>query len=968
MMINTSFRFAIVIFVLSTLMYQIVLTSTFGQQTNSGPDFASTVSILQTPKFSESERSEAKTDSIRPSINITYPAYPATLSTGKLIIEGTASDQSSGIHNVSAIAHTFPFSGNFSVPLESQPIPVSPRNWSHWYLPFTLNSTGTYRVVITAVDNAGNVNYAETTINTPISENRSTHNESLTKNDTSPKIAFVRPTFTEAAYQEHGFYNFYFKYGFPPLGKNITSDLDMLTVKTPRSVSEFANGTDLRNLSNITSLIPINGTELRDVSQNSYPNPQKFWLPFIDNVKKIARNATVTVMRDEDVHDGHIFSTDNKTNAYDILLLFHNEYVTQQEYDNLKQFVKNGGTIVFIDANALYAEVRYDLQNHTITLVKGHDWQFDGKSAKKSVPERWYNETKEWVGGNYLLDYIKNKVTFSHNPFNYTHFEEQYVNNPNTKELIDYEIKYTPSAYFKDPSLWTKIVASYVLEYGKGKVIMLGLTGRNLADNQDFMKFFRNAVLPNALCPKYQSCILEKPENDYTPPSLNMTHPAYPPTVTTGKITIDGVVSDLNSGVANVSAKVGTFPFDDKNAINLESIPLQVLNKKSDLWSIHLLINDTGTYRVVVEARDNAGNVNHAETTINAAIPETNYTLAKKDVAPKIAFVRPTFTEAAYQQHGFFDFYLKHGFPPIGKNITTDLDMLTVKTPKSISEFSGNDPKHLSTITSLIPINGTELHDASQNYFPNPQRFWIPFIEHVKRGIPNSTVTVMRDEDVHDGHIFNSNNNGTNAYDALMLFHDEYVTQKEYDNLRQFVKNGGTVIFVDSNVFRAEVNFDRGNHTITLVKGHDWKFDGKTAKRSVTERWYDETKQWLGSNFLNIDTNITFRDNPFNYTHSEEQFVNNPNTKIIRDYAITFPNDFIQLYLKKEKQPPELQREDIPIEKIKVATYSLNSGDGKVIMLGITGQQLAENHEFMDFFDNTILPNAICPSMQNCMH
>jgi hypothetical protein len=82
-------------------------------------------------------------------------------------------------------------------------------------------------------------------------------------------------------------------------------------------------------------------------SQDS-PN-QYFWLHFIDHVKKAVPNAIVTVMRDEDVHDGHIFNTDNnKTNAYDILLLFHNEYVTQNQYNNLKQFVSNGGTIVLL--------------------------------------------------------------------------------------------------------------------------------------------------------------------------------------------------------------------------------------------------------------------------------------------------------------------------------------------------------------------------------------------------------------------------------------------------------------------------------------------------------------------------------------------------------------------------------------------------------------------------------------------
>src|SRR6266540_3600614 len=217
----------------------------------------------------------SQNDTGRPVVNITYPNYPPTVTTGKLVIQGTASDSENGIHNVSAVAHTFPFNGDFPVPLASQPMQISPNNWSHWSVPLIINNTGAYRVVITAIDNAGNANYAETTINAAslIGESSNT-----TDGYATPKIAFVRPTFTETAYQEHGFYRFYLKYGFPPFGKNITTDLDMLTVKTPKSVSEFPRN-DPSHLSNITSLVPVNGTELHDISYNYFPNPQKFWLP-----------------------------------------------------------------------------------------------------------------------------------------------------------------------------------------------------------------------------------------------------------------------------------------------------------------------------------------------------------------------------------------------------------------------------------------------------------------------------------------------------------------------------------------------------------------------------------------------------------------------------------------------------------------------------------------------------------------
>ena len=958
MKVNFSIMPSLILFAFVLLIVHTAFNVSFGQQNNINIEFLSNNSALQTTR--------PQIDTVRPVINITYPNYPLTVTTGKIIIQGTAYDSGSGIHNVSADAHTFPFKGHFPIPLVSKPIPVLPNNWSHWSVPYIINDTGTYRVVITARDNTGNQNYAETTINAALAEQKPT----MATREMIPKIAFVRPTFTEAAYQEHGFYRFYFKYGFPPFGKNITTDLDMLTVKTPKSVSEF-RANNIKHLSNITSLVPINGTELSDVSQDYFPVPQKFWLPFIDSVKKVVPNATVTVMRDEDVHDGHMFYPDKNTktypdgkamtkNAYDILFLSHNEYVTQQEYDNLKQFVKNGGTIVFIDANALYAEVRYDRNNHTITLVKGHDWQFDGKDARRSVHEKWYNESKIWTGGNYLVNTIESNVTFTNNPFNYTHFEEQFVNNAKDKLMINYGIKFQPKAYFNDPSLWQKQVGTFSLAYGKGKVIMLGLSGRLLAENPEFIKFFEKNILPNALCPKFQSCLLQDPQNDFTPPTINITYPSLTPTITTGKLEIAGNTFDSESGIYNVSAAAYKLTSDRNFPVPFMSAPMPTSNNNWSRWSVPLIINESGIYRVITKATDNAGNANYAEVTINV-VPMNQKVLnatEREHITPRISIVRPTFSEGAYQENGFNKFYLKHGFPPYGKKVTKDLDMLTVKTPKSVSEFPG--------ITSTRATNKTELYDNPENNIPHLDGPSLPFIEHVRKTAPNSTVTVIRDEDVHDGHIFYPHDNKTNAYEVLLLFRNEYVTQAEYDNLRQFVKNGGTIVFIDGNVFRGEVNYDKNNSTITLVKGHDWKFDGKAASRSLPERWYNETKEWVGSNYLDIDANVTFTNNPFNYSHSVEQFVNNPNATVMVDYGIKFPKDFIELYSKKEKLPAELQREDIPIESIRVATYSLNFGKGKVIMLGLSGETLAEDPKFMKFFDNTVLPKALCPNIESC--
>ena len=57
----------------------------------------------------------------------------------------------------------------------------------------------------------------------------------------------------------------------------------------------------------------------------------------------------VSVLTDIDVDGGSIFKdSKNTTNKYDILILCHQEYVTQQKYTNLKTFVANGGTMILL--------------------------------------------------------------------------------------------------------------------------------------------------------------------------------------------------------------------------------------------------------------------------------------------------------------------------------------------------------------------------------------------------------------------------------------------------------------------------------------------------------------------------------------------------------------------------------------------------------------------------------------------
>lgn len=65
-------------------------------------------------------------------------------------------------------------------------------------------------------------------------------------------------------------------------------------------------------------------------------------------------------------------------------------------------------------------------------------------------------------------------------------------------------------------------------------------------------------------------------------------------------------------------------------------------------------------------------------------------------------------------------------------------------------------------------------------------------LNHIKELSLISNITVLTDADVHSGRIFKRD--GNNAYVAIILGHQEYVTQKEYDNLKAYVYNGGHIV------------------------------------------------------------------------------------------------------------------------------------------------------------------------------
>jgi hypothetical protein len=270
-----------------------------------------------------------------------------------------------------------------------------------------------------------------------------------------------------------------------------------------------------------------------------------------------------------------------------------------------------------------------------------------------------------------------------------------------------------------------------------------------------------------------------------------------------------------------------------------------------------------------------------------------------------IALVDPTFTNAAYDNSFYIFFNLYNN-----------------------NSFYQNTTKYLNLLTSKIDTES----------MPGYRTLYLQ--NHISNLIPNTNVTIISDIDVHNGYIFNNNTIISNKYDAIILEHQEYVTQEEYDHLRQFVANGGILILPYSNIFYAEIKYDPKEDTVTLVKGHSWEFNGKSAwKSTIAERWINETSKWIGSNYANQSSGIIFGNNPFGYLNHEEQFITNPNVTILLDYNVTLPTI----------NPDEFH-------DFRIAAYEHNYKKGKVVNFGIyLSDDVLNNERFIRFFDSILL-------------
>jgi hypothetical protein len=137
----------------------------------------------------------------------------------------------------------------------------------------------------------------------------------------SKNIVFVYPIFTQAAYSDNGFYDYYSK----------KCDSRCLTVSIP---SNF-DGTYSSSIVAASVLNLLNYSFITDIDVDKNPGILQ---------------------------------------KYDTVILLHNEYVTRNEF----YAITNHSHVIYLYPNALYAEVKSNYTDDTITLIKGHGYP-DGK-------------------------------------------------------------------------------------------------------------------------------------------------------------------------------------------------------------------------------------------------------------------------------------------------------------------------------------------------------------------------------------------------------------------------------------------------------------------------------------------------------------------------------------------------------------------------------------------------------------
>jgi len=188
-----------------------------------------------------------------------------------------------------------------------------------------------------------------------------------------------------------------------------------------------------------------------------------------------------------------------------------------------------------------------------------------------------------------------------------------------------------------------------------------------------------------------------------------------------------------------------------------------------------------------------------------------------------VAIVKPIFTSTPYSQYmygSFYAFYKK--YHASAGNITTDLNWLNTSVKSGMTFESGWGHS--------FPLYSFLASPAARNCGL----------------VLGKNLLVVTDINVTQGALFNSD--GSRRFDAIVIGHEEYVTQAEYDQFRLFVASGGGLIDMSANAFYARVSYNPTSMFETFVMGHGgYAFNGHTAWHTKAAPFTRNSSGWFGS-------------------------------------------------------------------------------------------------------------------------
>jgi hypothetical protein len=220
------------------------------------------------------------------------------------------------------------------------------------------------------------------------------------------RIAVISDTFTAAAYRRGAFYDYYCSH--KAHGNSIASN---------SSISSVSSNDENNTSSSTTGTKPDRfcqrhnvkcGQECLTIRVNDDPTSRNATPQTLEAILKYVASINYNI---DVLTDGKVSTNPAILDGYDKVIVLHNEYVTQTEYNAIIHHKR----VVYLYPNALYAEVKYDSPTSTITLIRGHGYPLTSIAngfgwTHDNTREEYDRDCNNWAFHN-LDDYDNNSNT-----------------------------------------------------------------------------------------------------------------------------------------------------------------------------------------------------------------------------------------------------------------------------------------------------------------------------------------------------------------------------------------------------------------------------------------------------------------------------------------------------------------------------------------------------------------------------